>query len=162
MSIHILSKLLPEARLLNGSVLLRMLSGEAKLNQPLAEFVRRTRHEKGYTLMDVARQSGGRISDGYVSRIENGVILAENITSKKLMALARGLHVAEELVNRLARGRRISEPDAAEVQLLTYYRNIPPDNQRDLLTIARTLHREHGVKPAEDIRTAKVKRPRAA
>ena len=132
------------------------------MSQTLGEFVRQTREEKGYTLAEVARQSGGQISDGYVSRIENGVILPESISSKKLAALARGLHVAEEIVYTLARGRSVREGDASETQLLTYYRQLPPDRQTDVMLIARTLHKQHGVKAAEDIRTVKAKRPRAA
>jgi transcriptional regulator with XRE-family HTH domain len=132
------------------------------MSQTLADFVRQTREGKGYTLADVARQSGGQISDGYVSRIENSVILPESISSKKLAALARGLHVAEEIVYTLARGRNLKEGDASETQLLTYYRQLPPDRQNDLMLVARALHKQHSVEAAEDIRTAKTKRQRAA
>lgn len=103
--------------------------------------------------MDVSRQSGGQISDGYVSRIENGVIL--NVTPKKLAALARGLHIAEDTLFAIARGRKVSTSAANEEQLLAYYRGLPPENQTDLLTLAQALHRERGIEKA-------VKRPKAA
>lgn len=69
----------------------------------LAEFVQRTRNEKGFSLTDVQRQSGGQITDAYVSRIENGHIL--NVSPKKLQALAKGLQVPEDEIFNIARGK---------------------------------------------------------
>jgi transcriptional regulator with XRE-family HTH domain len=130
------------------------------MTEKLSELVRRVRSDNEWTLVDVSRQSGGEISDGYVSRIENGVIL--NVTPKKLVALARGLRLSEDVVFAAARGRGVSEAEGNEIQLLTYFRNLPSNYQEDLLKIGRLFHREHGVKPAQRIETAAAKRKQAA
>lgn len=71
--------------------------------EQLAEFVRRTRKEKGLSTPDVERNSGYKISDGYVSQIEN--LYIKNVSPEKLAALAKGLGVTEEEVFAAARGK---------------------------------------------------------
>lgn len=70
--------------------------------ESLADLVRRVRREKKLSLNDVVRQSGGRIANSHVSRIENG--FATNVTPEKLCALAAGLQVSEDDVFAAARG----------------------------------------------------------
>ncbi len=70
--------------------------------ESLADFVRRVRDEKNLSLTDVERQSGGLITNGYVSRIENGFVL--NPSPKKLQALAKGLGISEDQIFAAARG----------------------------------------------------------
>lgn len=70
----------------------------------LSDFVKRTRDEKGFSLKDVARQSGETITDGYVSQIENEKTKVEGISIEKLKALAKGLKVSEEEIFTIARG----------------------------------------------------------
>src|SRR5262249_2424768 len=62
--------------------------------ETLDAFVRRIRNEKGLSLKAVARRSRGKISDAYVSKIENGKY--QSIGTPILKALAQGLGVTEE------------------------------------------------------------------
>lgn len=115
--------------------------------ESLADYVRRTRHEKNLSQGDVERDSarrGNRIAGTYVSRIENEI--ATNPSPKKLSALALGLNVPEDEVFAAARGKSLRGPDAREERLLTIFRELPLDRQDDLLDSARSMHRRHGIK----------------
>jgi len=57
----------------------------------LREYVKRVMKLKGLTQKDVQRQSGWKITDGYVASITTG--RAKNLSVDKLMALADGLGV---------------------------------------------------------------------
>jgi len=59
--------------------------------EDLSQFVSRIIKQKGITVRDVQTQSGGRISNGYVSDIMSGK--QSNPTVNKLMALAAGLGI---------------------------------------------------------------------
>lgn len=75
--------------------------------ESLAEFVKRTRTSQRLSLNDVAQQSEGGITNGYVWKIEQGQVLCPS--SRKLRALARGLGIGEDELN--ARSRGIGEPN---------------------------------------------------
>ena len=81
-----------------------MSSAQSKM-EDLADYVRRVRAEKGFSLNDVEVNSGNRISKGYVGQIENRQVLGDNITPQKLKGLARGLRVDEDDIFDLARGK---------------------------------------------------------
>jgi transcriptional regulator with XRE-family HTH domain len=70
----------------------------------LAETAKRVREEAGYTLEQVESNSGGAITDGYVSKIENGQ--AGDVTVTKLLALAKGLRVLPQLLLDAAQGEK--------------------------------------------------------
>ena len=72
------------------------------MNKVLAEYVRQTRLAKRFTATEVERNSGGKISDSYILRIENGQVA--NVSHDKLDALAEGLQVPHDEVHRIARG----------------------------------------------------------
>jgi transcriptional regulator with XRE-family HTH domain len=72
------------------------------MNKALAEYVRKTRLGKRLSTIEVERNSGGKISDSYVSRIERGEYA--NVSIDKLDALAEGLQVTPEEIHRIARG----------------------------------------------------------
>jgi transcriptional regulator with XRE-family HTH domain len=74
----------------------------------LAEFVRRTRHEKKLSTKDVETNSDGEISDSYVSRIESGIVA--NVSPGKLNALAKGLQIPADTLYRVARGLPAERP----------------------------------------------------
>jgi transcriptional regulator with XRE-family HTH domain len=57
----------------------------------LSRYVRDMMRRKGLTLRDVERNSGGEITDGYISGIINGE--AKNLSVEKIKALANGLGV---------------------------------------------------------------------
>ena len=128
----------------------------------LAQFAKAAREEAGLTLMQVSERSGGQITDGHVSRIENGFV--KNVKPDKLRALARGLGVPLLALAMAALGLELSEADAEELQLLTYYRSCPGNYQKDLIRIARMFHAEHGTKPARELKIDKYveKKRRAA
>jgi transcriptional regulator with XRE-family HTH domain len=84
--------------------------------ESLAEFVKRHRHQKNLSLKDVQRRSKGKITDGYISRIENGVYT--NPSPVKLKALATGLGVTEDDIFAIVRGYKPKEPDGIKEQYL--------------------------------------------
>ena len=53
----------------------------------LAEYVKSERQKRGLSAVDLERNSGGAISDSYVSRIESGQVT--NVSPEKLDALAK-------------------------------------------------------------------------
>lgn len=81
----------------------------SRKTEKLSDYVRRVRKEKGFSTTDVENQSGRRISDAYVTRIENGQI--RNVSPEKLSALAKGLEVSEDELFAVARGKAIGEPE---------------------------------------------------
>lgn len=84
--------------------------------ETLADFVRRVREEKRLSLNDVQQQSGNKIANSYVSRIENGIVT--NVTPQKLSALAKGLGVSEDEVFAVARGKAIAYEDPLDLRSL--------------------------------------------
>jgi transcriptional regulator with XRE-family HTH domain len=87
--------------------------------ESLADLVRRVRQEKKLSLNDVVRQSGGRIANSHVSRIENG--FATNITTAKLRALAAGLQVSDDEVFAAAHGKAMTEAQGPEDFITLFY-----------------------------------------
>ncbi len=69
----------------------RFLSVNSKSTETLPDYVRRIRIEKSLSTVDVERQSGNRISDSYVTRIENGYV-----TEDEIFAVARGKSPTED------------------------------------------------------------------
>ncbi len=75
----------------------------------LAEFLKSERKKRKLSAVDVERNSGGAISDSYISRIENGEVT--NVSPEKLDALAKGLGIPEDDLYRAARGLPPIDPD---------------------------------------------------
>lgn len=105
--------------------------------ETFAEYVKRVRTEGQLSLEDVERQSGGQISDAYVSRIENGYIL--NVSPKKLKALAKGLHRTYDEVRAKADGVLVEgdeDFEKSDVAALFYdSRSLSEEDQRELKVI---------------------------
>jgi transcriptional regulator with XRE-family HTH domain len=89
----------------------RCFAVDRKQPERLADYVRRVRSEKNFSLLDVQRNSHNQIAGSYVSKIENGLADADGVTPKKLQALALGLQVSEEGIFAVARGKPL-EPIA--------------------------------------------------
>lgn len=106
MSTTLMGAILPEVVSYCSSVF--SVDGSRK-TEKLSDYVRRVRKEKGFSTTDVENQSGRRISDAYVTRIENGQI--RNVSPEKLSALAKGLEVSEDELFAVARGKAIGEPE---------------------------------------------------
>jgi transcriptional regulator with XRE-family HTH domain len=97
--------------------------------EDLADFVKRTRKEKGLSLADVARRSGGEIAKSTISQIENRYGL--NVTKDSLKALAIGLGVPEEAVFAVARGAtNVSVEEFKQSVFYELYQKLPLLDER--------------------------------
>jgi transcriptional regulator with XRE-family HTH domain len=86
--------------------------------EALKSFVRRVRREKNLSTSDIQARSQGKISDAYVSKIENGEV--KNVSPEKLRALAEGLGVSEEEIFRVARGLEPTPESLREMMAETF------------------------------------------
>lgn len=130
MSIPISRKIIPVS--INTDVNCSAVNKEKR--ETLAEFVKRVRLEKGLSLTDVQNQSGGRIANSYVSRIENGVADSDGVTPKKLQALAKGLGVSEDEIFAVARGRPLDDTEIVDAEMALYasrVKKLTPQQRRD-------------------------------
>ena len=87
------------------------------MNETLSKFVKRIREAKKLSTSDVQKASDNRISDAYVSQIENGNV--KNVSLEKLTALANGLDIPEIDIIRAALGL----PDDLETRFQGYAAN---------------------------------------
>lgn len=131
-------------------------AGRAEL-EDLADFVRRTRHEKNLSLRAVEENSGGAISKGYVGQIENRAVLGHSVTPQKLSALSKGLQVSEDEIFAVARGKvspvRSVVITSQDVETRTRRRelmgllfdDLPDDCQLDTLASMIGVHARRGL-----------------
>lgn len=84
------------------------------MKETLSKFVKRIREEKNLSTSDVQKASDNRISDAYVSQIENGNV--RNVSLEKLTALANGLDIPEVDIIQVALGL----PDDLETRFQGY------------------------------------------
>jgi transcriptional regulator with XRE-family HTH domain len=139
-----------------NSEYLRLPAMDTRRVERLADYVKRLRNEKRLSLNEVARLSGGQISNSYVSLIENGYIL--NVTPKKLRALARGLQVDVDEISAVAIGRSPQDPSLIERQLLGMFRELPQEQRDDFIEMLRGVHRKRAVKEVKNGSSPKTKR----
>lgn len=106
--------------------------------ETFAACVKRLRTEKEFSLVDVERNSGGRITNGYVSRVENGH--ETNLQRDKVIALADGLRVPlSALVSAFFETEVVKPENAIEEEITLCIRKSTPEVQRFLLICARAL-----------------------
>lgn len=114
--------------------------------EDFADYVRRVRGAKGLSLVDVESRSGGRISRGYVSQIENRHVLGSRVTPDKLRALAIGLGVSEDEVFAVARGKSPSDDPnfnkSRFAELALKFDQLPADKRIDVEALINLLDRE--------------------
>lgn len=111
--------------------------------EKLPEYVRRIRREKGLSTTDVERQSGGEISDAYVTRIENGYV--KNVSPEKLRALAKGLQGSEDEIFAVARGKALSVSEAFESEIYVAFKGfeeLSEEDKAEMLATVRMLGSE--------------------
>lgn len=109
--------------------------------ESLAEYVKRVRNAQDLSLNDVQNRSGGRISNAYVSKIENGYVT--NVTPDKLKALAKGLGVSVDELFALARGEEFSQKPKKRVAALFHkFNEIDEDDLVDMEPIFKMLEAE--------------------
>jgi transcriptional regulator with XRE-family HTH domain len=124
---------------------------EKKPMESLGDFVRRVRRENRLSTTDVEKRSGGRISDAYVTRIENGQV--KNVSGEKLAALAKGLGITEPMLFSLVCGQLFHRPGAFEFDdaeifdweirdAFKAYSELSDEDKRDLLPTVRLLGNE--------------------
>jgi transcriptional regulator with XRE-family HTH domain len=115
--------------------------------EPLGDFIRRIRNEKGLSCTQVSKQSGrfGKpISASYVNRIENKRI--KDPSPDRLRALAHGLGVpAQDLLARAA-GLVAPGGQSDEHHLVTRFRELSPDRRVDVLNIVDMFHSEQSAR----------------
>jgi transcriptional regulator with XRE-family HTH domain len=107
----------------------------------LAEVAKSIRDASGWTLKDVEANSGGTITDGYISKIENGYDL--NVTLEKLFAFASGLKVSPQVLFDAARGELPSDGVhvARAAELL---RELAEADQRVVVKVIEALRERKG------------------
>ncbi|MGB8510056.1 MAG: helix-turn-helix transcriptional regulator [Pyrinomonadaceae bacterium] len=128
---------------------------EHSQNEDLADYVRRVRNGKGYSLRDVEIASLGKISKGYVGQIENRTVLGQSVTPLKLRALAKGLGVPEDEIFTVARGLPLVYEDPLDLRGLFDGWEDATDADRaaaldDLRMIAERFQRKRKAKPPDD------------
>lgn len=123
--------------------------------EPLGDFIRRTRNEKGLSLTDVAKQSGrfGKtISASYISRIENDP--TRKVTADRLRALAHGLGIpAEDLLARAA-GLVAPGGESDVHHLVTRFKELSPERRVDVLNMVEMWHSQETSRRAPRRRSA--------
>lgn len=95
--------------------------------ETLAEFVQRIRREKRISLNEVVTRSGGQVSNAYVSKVENGLIL--KVSVPKLRGLAKGLGITEEEIISVAQGNPMKGLSARLEIISLKFGNLPKDKQ---------------------------------
>lgn len=104
----------------------------------LADYVRRVRNEKDFSLTEVSARSGGRISKTHINRIENGAV--SRVSLLKLRALARGLDASEDELIAAAQGKPPGRgAPVNERKLLDYFGELSPDRQEHFLAILQAI-----------------------
>jgi len=130
--------------MLNVSLMVKEEGASEASKEDLADYVKRIRRERGLSLKDVVRRSEGRISNGYVSQIENRYYI--NPTRDKLIALAKGLGVSEDEVFSVARGKSLSEdPDYKTWKYAALFddaKRLTPEKMKRFETIMDIARRE--------------------
>lgn len=109
-------------------------------SKDLADVIRDYLDEYGKSESDIAEASGGDISQGYVNDIKNRKVLGENMTIKKLRALASGMGMAEKRLIDIARGvtKTLSLPE----EFSAIYLELKEFRQHDLFEIARLFYNQ--------------------
>jgi transcriptional regulator with XRE-family HTH domain len=122
----------------------RFMSVNSKSTETLPDYVRRVRTEKRLSTVDVERQSGNRISDSYVTRIENGYV--KNVSPEKLKALAKGLGVSEDEIFAVARGKSpAEEPDYKNWKFASLFddaQKLTPEQMKEFEHLMEITRRE--------------------
>lgn len=109
----------------------------------LGDFIRRIRHEKGLSLVDVSQQSaafGRRISSGYINRLETDPTRKPSVVLLNALAHGLGIPVAEVLAHTI--GSVHHDNDADEIRLVTRFRQLSPRRKADLLSLVQLWHAE--------------------
>jgi transcriptional regulator with XRE-family HTH domain len=95
--------------------------------ETLAEYVQRVRREKRLSLNEVVARSDNQVSNAYVSKVENGLIL--KVSVPKLKGLAKGLGITEEEILSVAQGHP-RRGLTAKIEIISLkFGNLPKEKQ---------------------------------
>lgn len=122
----------------------------------LADYVRRIRNEKNFSLAQVSARSHGRIGKTHINRIENGTV--GRVSLLKLRALALGLDVSEDDLIAVAQGK--PPPTHAtknEAKLLSHFRQLSAAHHEDVLVMLQALAKRISAKANKRSQGAAVK-----
>jgi transcriptional regulator with XRE-family HTH domain len=112
--------------------------------ESLDKYVRRILKEKGLSISDVNQRSEGRISEGYICGIAKGKV--GDLTVGKLLALARGLGVADEEIIAVASGILLKDKNRFQESefaiLYQRYIELPDDDKREVIMLLKMIDRE--------------------
>jgi transcriptional regulator with XRE-family HTH domain len=118
----------------------------AQAVEDFADFIRRVREAQDLSTRDVASRSGGLISHGYVSQVENRTTSPDGIGPRRLLGLARGLGLSvEDLLARvldLPRGELTSD----QARLIGFFNTLPDDKKPDAIEWMQILSKRYGTK----------------
>lgn len=126
--------------------------------EDFADFVRRVREAAGLSTRDVANRSGGLISHGYVSQIENRQTASDGISPRRLLGLARGLGVPIDEVVAAALGLQRAELAAKQSRLIGFFDTLPGERQDEAIGFIEVLSRMYGLKTKSIVDVKKLKK----
>ena len=86
------------------------------MKETLSQFVQRIMRQKGLNLIDVERGSRHLISSSYIGRVLNGTV--KNLTTDKMIALARGLDVDPYQIFAASYGEPPAKQDTANMLIV--------------------------------------------
>src|ERR1044072_6400048 len=82
------------------------------MKETLGEYVKRMTEQKGISLRELERRSGGRVTGSHLSKITKGS--SKNVTVETVVGLALGLDVDPHEVLSIASGHSIKEATEAD------------------------------------------------
>jgi transcriptional regulator with XRE-family HTH domain len=109
--------------------------------EPLGDFIRRIRKEKGLSCKDVEAQSarfGPPIAASYVNRLENNP--ARKPSAVALRALAHGLGIPPADLLARAAGLVDAGVKSDELHLISRFRELSPERRTEVLKIVDMWH----------------------
>jgi transcriptional regulator with XRE-family HTH domain len=107
------------------------------IKESLSDFVRRVRNEKRLSLNEVVARSRGLISNAYVSKVENGIIISPSVD--KLKGLAKGLGITEEEILSMAQGSPKRGLIAKLEIISNKFGNLPEDKKKKAEPVIEAL-----------------------
>ncbi len=133
-------------------------------SEDFADFVRRVRESAKPRLSTraVAERSGGLISHGYVSQIENRQVTGDGISPRRLLGLARGLGLSIDEVMAAALNLPRGELPGEQVRLIGFFNTLPEDKQGEALDFMEMFSRRYGMRTKSVSAAKKQKQRRTA
>lgn len=120
-----------------------MLLFQTNMAESLAEFVARTMREKNLSGYQIQRRSRNQITQSYVNRIKNGIVL--NPSPQKLKFLALGLDIPESELFSVVRGVAADQGEISHERLASIdfaYDGLPKKKKQKADYVIDLLERE--------------------